>query len=397
LSGLYPAFFLASFSPIKVIKNSKTKSSQWQRKGLIVFQFSLSIFFIIATLVSFKQFNLIRRMNLGFDNKHSIYFFLKTTKSDYQTLREKLLKIPEVEMVGGKEYYSPTIMNMANVKLPGEETKNVKFSENFIDEDFFSLLKVKFADGHNFSKDIKSEWDNGVIINQKAKELIGEDPLGKALSIWGRQFKIIGVLDETHFRNVNESDQPEFYVYTYSPLYIFVRYSNNFSIPINHLTDQVRKTVKELYPEAPFDFKFLDATYARLYENDKRVKTIYAFVAVIAILISCIGLFGLSSFSTENRTKEIGIRKINGARISEILIMLNTDFIFLIIIAYIIVVPIAWYSMHKWLQSFTYKTDLNWSIFALAGLLALAIALITVSWQSWRAATRNPVDALRYE
>ena len=258
-------------------------------------------------------------------------------------------------MVGGKEYYSPTIMNMANVNLPGEETKNIKFSENFIDEDFFSLLKVKFADGHNFSKDIISEWDNGVIINQKAKELIGENPLGKVLSIWGRQFNIIGVLDETHFRNVNESDQPEFYVYTYSPRYIFVRYNNNFSLPINHLSDQIKRTIKELYPEAPFDFKFLDVTYARLYENDKRVGTIYAIVAVIAILISCIGLFGLSSFSTENRTKEIGIRKINGARVSEILIMLNTDFISLIIIAYIIVVPIAWYAMHKWLQSFTYK------------------------------------------
>lgn len=397
LSGLYPAFFLASFSPIIIIKSSKTNSSQWQRKGLIVFQFSLSIFLIIATLVSFKQFNHIRQMNLGFDNKHTIYFNLKTKKSDYHTLKEKLLKIPGVEMVTGKEYYSPTIMNMANVKLPGEETEYTKFSENFVDEDFFSLLKVKFAEGQDFSKDIKSEWDNAVIINQKAKELIGINPVGKSLSFGGRQFKIIGVLDETHFRSVNESVQPEFYVYTYSPQYIFVKYNNSFTSSINNLTDQIRSTVKELYPEAPFDFKFLDATYARLYENDKRVGTIYAIVAIIAILISCIGLFGLSSFSSENRTKEIGIRKINGARISEILVMLNTDFIILITIAYLIVVPIAWYAMHKWLQSFAYKTGLSWWIFVLAGIIALVIALLTVSWQSWRASTRNPVDALRYE
>jgi len=397
LSGLYPAFFLASFSPIKMIKSSKTKSSLWQRNGLIVFQFSLSIFLIIATLVSIKQFNYIRQINLGFDKEHVIYFNLKTNKSDYLTLKERMLKIPGIEMVAGKDYYSPTIMNMSTVKWTGELTGNISFSGHEVDEDFFSLLKVKFTEGQNFSKNSRSEWDNTVIINQKAKELIGADPVGQILKFWGRQFKIIGVLDETHFRSVNESIQPEFYIYTYSPKYIFVKYNNSFTNSNNHLTDQIRSTVKELYPEAPFDFKFLDATYAKLYENDKRVGTIYAIVAVIAILISCIGLFGLSSFNSENRTKEIGIRKINGAKISEILIMLNTDFIILITISYLIVVPIAWYAMHKWLQSFAYKTELSLWIFVLAGIIALMIALLTVSWQSFRAATRNPVDALRYE
>lgn len=397
LSGLYPAFFLASFSPIKMIKSSKTKSSLWQRIGLIVFQFSLSIFLIIATLVSLKQFNHIRQINLGFDKEHVIYFNLRTNKSDYQTLKERMLKIPGVEMMAGKEYFSPTIVNTSMVKLPREEAENAIFSGHKVDEDFFSLLKVKFTKGQNFSKNSRSEWDNAVIINQKARELIGDDPIGQILKFWGKQYKIIGVLDETHFRSVNESIQPEFYVYTNSPMYIFVKYNSSLARSINHLTDQIRSTVKELYPEAPFDFKFLDTTYAKLYENEKRIGIIYAMVAVIAILISSIGLFGLSSFNCENRTKEIGIRKINGARISEILIMLNTDFTILITISYLIVVPIAWYAMHKWLQSFTYKTELSWWIFVLAGIIALVIALLTVGWQSFRAATRNPVDALRYE
>lgn len=181
------------------------------------------------------------------------------------------------------------------------------------------------------------------------------------------------------------------------PALFFVRYNNTTSNSINYLADQVKSTVKELYPEAPFDFKFLDATYAKLYENDKRVGTIYAILTTIAILISCIGLFGLSSFSSENRTKEIGIRKINGAKISEILIMLNTDYIILLTISYLIAIPLAWYAMHKWLQGFACKTELSLWIFVSAGIIALIIALLTVSWQSLRAATRNPVDALRYE
>lgn len=397
LSGLYPAFFLASFSPVKMIKSPKTRSGLWRRNGLIVFQFSLSIFLIIASLVSFKQFNHIRQINPGFDKENVIYFNLETEKPDYQTLKERILKIPGVEMVAGKEYYSPTILNTSAVNLPGEEIETTTFSVHEVDEDFLSLLKVKFTEGQNFSMDSKSEWNETVIINQKAKELIDGNPVGQILKFWGRQFRITGVLDEANFRSVNASIQPELYVYTDSPGFIFVRYNNTASNSINYLADQVKSTVKELYPEAPFDYKFMDATYAKLYENDKRVGTIYAILTTIAILISCIGLFGLSSFSSENRTKEIGIRKINGAKISEILIMLNTDYIILLTISYLIAIPLAWYAMHKWLQGFACKTELSLWIFVSAGIIALIIALLTVSWQSLRAATRNPVDALRYE
>ena len=397
LSGLYPAFYLTSFSPIGANKIKKTHTGQWQRKGLVVFQFSLSIILIIATLVSFKQFNHFRQINLGFDKEHTVYFPLKTDNSGYQILKERLMKIPGIEMVAGKDYYSPSIINTTAVRLPGKEMDNM-FSENRIDENFFSLLKVNFTDGQNFSVDNRSEWEQTVIINEKAKELMAVDnPVGMALKFWNRQFKIIGVIGETHFQSLNKSLQPELYTYVSDPHYIFVKYGNNPTISVNYLIGQIGTTVKEIYPEAPVNIQFLDLTYANLYENDKRVGTIFCIVAVIAILISCLGLFGLSSYSSEKRTKEIGIRKVNGAKVSEVLTMLNKDFVKWVGAAFIIATPIAWYAMQKWLESFAYKTSLSWWIFALAGLLALGIALLTVSWQSWRAATRNPVEALRYE
>jgi putative ABC transport system permease protein len=397
LSGLYPAIYLASFSDVAKNKNPKSGIALWQRNGLVIFQFSLSIILIIATLVSIKQLNHMRQVNLGFDKEHTGYFRIRTGDEDYPVLKERLLKIPGIEMVAGKNYFSSTIYNTSSVSWPGGNEK-VSFSENRVDEDFFPLLKVNFTDGRGFSKELKGNLNNSVIINQQAKELLGKgNPIGKTLNFWGKNYHIIGVIDKTHFKSVNEVIKPEFYVYTYSPDYIFVRYNTGFSASPNSLIKQIKTTVKEIYPETLFDFNFLDATYARLYDNDKRVGDIFSIVALIAIFISCLGLFGLSKFGTEKRIKEIGIRKINGAKISEVLMMLNKDFVKWVIIAFLIATPIAYYAMNKWLENFAYKTNLSWWIFALAGLLALGIALLTVSWQSWRAATRNPVEALRYE
>ncbi len=395
-SGLYPAFFLAASSPV-VVKSPKATISQWHRKGIVVFQFSLSIILIIATLVSFKQLDYMRQINLGFDKENVCYFRIKPGKNDYQTLKDRLLKIPGIEEVGGKDYYSSTIYYTSSVSWPGSGP-GITFSQNSIDEDFLSLLKVNFTDGNNFSKNLKSKWDNSVIINQQAKELLGVgNPIGKTLNFWGRKYNIIGVIDQTHFKSVNEIVRPEFYTYTYTPQYIFVRYNAQLPIAVNSLIKQIQATVKETYPETPFDFHFLDATYAHLYDNDKRVGSFFGIVAMIAILISCLGLFGLSKFSTENRVKEIGIRKVNGARISEILAMLNRNFVRWVVIAFVMACPVAYIAMNIWLENFTYKTRLSLWIFVLAGLLALVIALLTTSWQSWRAATKNPVEALRYE
>jgi putative ABC transport system permease protein len=395
LSGSYPAYYMASVLPLSLVKITKYSVGNWQRNALVVFQFTLSMLLIIATLISLKQLNQIRQMDLGFDKEHTIYFRLKTGQSDYLTLKEKLLNIRGIEIVAGKRNYSPTILNTTTVSWSGSLKEQV-FVDNNVDEDFFPLLKVNFINGHNFSKEMNN--DHSIIINKKAREIIGVDnPMGMNLMRGQSSFEIIGVIDDVHFRSVNEKIQPEYFTFTKNPDYIFIRYQPAYNAEINHLIDQISLTVKELYPEAPIDYKFLDSTYEKLYEKDKRVGDIFGIVTIIAILISCIGLLGLSSYSSEKRTKEIGIRKINGARIIEILVMLNRDFIVLVGIAYVIAVPVARYAMHKWLQSFAYKTELSWWIYILTGLLALGFALLTVSWQSWRAATRNPVEALRYE
>ncbi len=394
-SGLYPAYYLTSFSPLSLVQNSNPVTGSWQRKSLVIFQFALSIFFIIATFISVREFNHIRKMNPGFDRNNVMYFSLHTDSPTFSSLKEKLLKIPGIEMVAGKNFYSPAIINTSQLTWQGNDKMQL-FSDNSVDENFFPLLKVNFLDGQNFSKDLNNA--HSIIINKKAKELIGiDDPIGMNLKLNGKEYKVVGVIDEVHFRSVKTMIQPEFYTFNDSPGFIFIRYYNNITSNVNQLRKQIQSTVNEFYPDIPCDFKFLDQAYARLYENDKQVGSIFGLIAFIAIMISCLGLYGLSLYSAENRTKEIGIRKINGAHSLQIIINLNKDFLLLVAIAFIISCPVAWYSMHKWLLGFVYKTELRWWIFALTGIISAGIALITVSWQSWRAATRNPVDALRHE
>jgi len=394
LSGLYPAVSMASFSPLRVMKES-THSGAVLRQYLTVFQFAISVFLIVGTIVSYKQLNHIRNANIGFDKEQVMYFRLNHNGNSYASLKEKLNSIPQIERVGGEMYYSAAIMNTVSVKLPGHETEDAIFVYNMIDEDFFPLLNVKIYDGKNFQEESKSQWGNSVIINKKALELFNGNPVGQTVNFLGKAYTVSGVIDETHFRSVNSSQQPEVYVYEPLPQYVFVKYKQGTDI--SQLTSQIASVVKDVYPEAPLDIQFLDATYSKLYENDKRVGSLFSILAVIAIIISSFGLFALSKFVTEKRIKEISIRKVNGARISEVLLMLNKDFVKWVGIAFIIATPIAWYAMHKWLENFSFRTNLSWWIFALSGALALGIALLTVSWQSWKAATRNPVEGLRYE
>jgi ABC-type antimicrobial peptide transport system permease subunit len=399
LSGVYPAIYLASFAPLNILKkNAALFRKSYLRNGLVVAQFSISIILITATIISSKQLTFIQNVNLGFDKQKIVYLPLETGSSTkYEALKEKLLQLPYITSVAGNNYFSSTVFFTAEVDWQGKDNNNPAiFSLNQVDNNFIPLLKLKMLKGRNFSQEIESDKQNAIIINKKAEERIGRYPIGMTLKTMDREFEIIGVIDNAHFKSVNEKTQPEFYVYSEQPSYIFLKYDDT-KVGVNQLIGDVRNTVHSFFPETPFEYHFLDSTYAKLYENDRRVKTIFSLLAVIAIVISCMGLWGLISFSSEKRTKEIGIRKVNGARTAEIMAMLNNDFIKWVFVAFVIACPIAWCAMHQWLQNFAYKTELSWWVFALAGILALAVALLTVSWQSWRAATRNPVESLRYE
>ena len=396
LSGIYPSMYIASFSPLNMVKKSKPKTMQWQRNALVIMQFSISIILITASLLSHKQLQYMRNMDTGFNKEQTMQFTLDINKSDYETLKENLLKIPGVEMIAGKGYFSSTVLNTTDVRWEGND-RGIVFSLNAVDENFFDLLNIEFVNGHNFSKDFKSELDNGIIINKKAKDLIGvENPIGMRLRTMGENYSIIGVIDNVHFRSINETIQPEFYRYTDHPYNFFV-HLNNTSESNYKLIDEISTTIKELFPGKPIEFEFLDATYNRLYDNDKRVSSIFSIVAIIAILLSCMGLFGLSSYTIEKRVKEIGVRKVNGAKIINILLLLNTDFIKWVFVAITIAIPLSYNLLQKWLENFAYKTQLSWWMFIISGIMALCVAIFTVSGQSWISAGKNPVEALRYE
>jgi len=268
-----------------------------------------------------------------------------------------------------------------------------------IDDQYLKMMDVKFVAGRNFSEEIATDKQN-YIVNEEAARLMGIDnPVGTEFKLYGRQGIIVGVIKNTYFKSLHENINSQvFHLYDdeSSQSYfsaLFIKISGDINSAISH----VQKVWMQNNPGIPFEYHFLDQDYEKLYEKDTRIAKMINLFCSLAVFIACLGLFGQAVISSENRIKEIGIRKVNGARVSEILIILNKDFVKWVGIAFIIATPFAWFAMNKWLQNFAYKTELSWWLFVLAGLLALGIALLTVSWQSWRAATRNPVEALRYE
>ena len=399
LSGIYPALYLSGFNPATVLKG-KLKSSPGElfiRKGLVIFQFSLSIILIVGFMVLNKQMVLIQTKNLGYNRDNVLSFKIKDEmKSDYQTFISELKKIPGV--VNATNMYGSIANGFGttnDISWEGQsEEQKITFPNEEVSYDFIETLEIEIKDGRSFSKEFNNE-NNKVIFNEAAIKLIGfKDPVGKFIKYNGEDWQIIGIAKNFNFETLYKNLEPCFLRFSPEGKNVLVKISVGEE---NATISRLKEFYKKYSPKYPFEYTFLDDEYQLLYESENRMAYLFRYFAGIAILISCLGLFVLSSYSTERRTKEIGIRKINGARISKILLMLNKDFITLVGIAYLIAVPIAWYSMHRWLQNFSDRTELSWWIFGLAGLLALGIALLTVSWQSWRAATRNPVEALRYE
>jgi putative ABC transport system permease protein len=399
LSGIYPALYISGFSPKSVLKG-KLKSSLgelWIRKGLVIFQFSLSVILIIGFLVVNNQIEMIRTKNLGYNRDNVLCFKIKgELKNDISTYMSELKKIPGV--VDASNMYGSIAngfgsTNMINWDGQTEEQK-IFFPNQEISYNFIETLGIEMKEGRSFSSEFNNEGQK-VIFNEAAIKLIGyKDPIGKFVKYGDENWQIIGVTKNFHFKTLYEDLEPCFLRFSPDGKNIIAKIKAGAEVAT---IGKLKEFYKKFHPKYPFEFSFLDADYQALYESETRMASLSSYFAGIAILISCLGLFVLSTYSTERRIKEIGIRKVNGARISEVLVMLNKDFVKWVAIAFVIATPIAYFAMNKWLENFAYKTELSWWIFALAGLLALGIALLTVSWQSWRAATRNPVEALRYE
>jgi len=396
ITGIYPSFHISSYT----INTSKKETSGYSshngiRNGLIIFQNAVSITLICCTLIANKQFRYMNRKDLGFDKKAIVNLKINSQlKNHLDLFKEKLKKYPDVINVS----YSSRIPgnywgSWCCVNIEGKENK---YFNNYVDADYLATMGIRLKEGRAFSTDNAADLKSTYLINETGIKLYNlRNPIGQIIIPGnGEKGEIIGIIDDFHYRGLNYQQSPLLLFYTPDYLnYMNIKISSNLVGAMNEIKD----TWKEICPAFAFEYSFLDETYDLQYRSEKRFENLLFAFALMAVFIAGIGLFGLSVHSTEHRTKEIGIRKINGAREAEVIIMLSTDYMKWVAIAFIIATPVTFWTMQYWLKNFAYKTELSWWIFALGGIIALGIALLTVSWQSWRAATKNPVEALRYE
>ena len=411
LAGMYPAFFLTSFKPAAVLKGSadagKTGGGFFTRNALVVFQFSVSTVLIICTIVVYKQLMYNQSKDLGF-NKENVLIVANADRlgQHEESFRQELLQLPGV---GGASISTslPTQKSYTDTYKPEDDEnmtasgKDLWLSGYMADESFVPTLKLQILEGRNFSKNFTDSAS--IILNETAVKQIGwSNPIGKTIFYPGdqRRFKVIGVVRDFNTESLRNpiSSFALFYKTSQAihvaPAYLAVRIKpGDYQKAIGH----IQAKWAEFMPDNPFEYSFLDAEFDSLYRTDQTIGKVFSVFTFLSLTVACLGLLGLAMFTAERRTKEIGIRKVLGASVQNVVTMLSKDFLKLVIIASLIAFPIAWYAMNKWLQDFAYKTDISWWVFALSTGAVCAIALFTISFQSLKAALTNPVESLRSE
>jgi len=402
LSGSYPALYLSSFRPIKVLKGSSRNvagSKKNFRKTLVVIQFSLSIILMIGTGIIYSQLKFIQNRDLGYNEENLVYLSMNRELRDkYDVVQRELLQHPDIQCVT-RTSELPTDINsiVRGIVWEGKETpEGAAFGFAAVDYDYFETLKMEMAQGRAFSKKFPTDTSN-YILNEKAISIMGMDsPIGMQFTLdEDTDGKIVGVVKDFHFLPLTYEMEPLALMILpgfYRQVLIRIN-SNNITKTISYM----EKTWKKFVPGFPFEYHFLDEQFDRLYSNELRAGKLFRYFVILAIFISCLGLFGLASFTAEQRTKEIGVRKVLGATVFNICFLLSKEFTKWVLLANIIAWPVAYYAMNNWLQSFAYKIDIGLLPFLLSAALALVIALITVSYQAVKAAVAKPIEALRYE
>ncbi len=406
-SGLYPALYLSSFKPATILRGEVTRGSGGARlrKALVVFQFAIAAILIVSVGVTMGQMRFFRNADIGFDRENILLIPADgIILQNWQDAKENLLKNPYVKTVTlSKRAPSSNLLDTPGFSI---ETKGQKLRNDFpmphnrVDFDFFKTYGIPIVAGRDFSKDHPTDASAAFILNETAVRNLGwgrpDEAIGKTMSVPGRPpAQIIGVAADFNYESLHNKISA-------MVTYIVPDQVNTVSIRINpgnpqHAIDHIRSVWERYNPGFPFRFNFLDEQLNALYQNEKSMMDMLSTFSVLAIIIACLGLFGLASFAAAKRTKEIGVRKIFGASVSRIVGILVREFLWLVLIANLIAWPLAYIAMHRWLHGFAYRVSLNAHVFLMSGLLTIGIALITVSYQSVRAARANPVDSLRYE
>jgi putative ABC transport system permease protein len=398
ISGCGPAIILSAISPVKVLSGNMISphSKHFFRNALTVFQFTISIILIFCVIIVQKQIHYVKHKNPGFNEEQllrvDLPLIIEADAQKATVLLEEYRRSPFISRVSVSSGV-PGEIRMSMSSNMENSSRNISVPCLLVDTAFLETFGLKIVKGRNIEP---GDYGKVCMINEAAyRQFEFEDLENKRFNNYGG-FDIIGVVNDFQFSSLHKSIGPVciMVIPNISPTAINIRFAKNGSVPG---MDVIRKLWDEILPGYPLKYQFYDEWFDSLYRSEERFAKTIGLFAILAIIISCIGILGLAAFSSERRTKEIGIRKVNGARVSQVLVMLNKEFLIWVTIAFIIGVPVMYFSMQKWLNSFAYKTSLSWWIFALSGVIALAIALITVSWQSWRAATRNPIESLRYE
>jgi putative ABC transport system permease protein len=395
LAGFYPALVLSGYNPVQTLYSRfNLAGKNYLQKSLVVLQFALASFLIIATFTIYKQFNFLTNEKLGYDDNNLVIVHNEFRTHDAaQLFKHELLNDPNIISVAPRNGGQwGTVAKVSN-------DSTIQFDYETVDEAYLPTLKIPLVQGRNFSPDFPSDSANSVLVNESfAKQAGWKNPIGQTINFWynNKKYSVIGVVKDYHYQPLNQKIGPQVFTMKNSNSYgmVYIKIKPNTAAAS---LKTIQNNFKQLFPINPYNYTFKNEENLKSYEAEAKWKQIILFGAILTIFISCIGLFGLSVLSTEKRTKEIGIRKVLGASVKGVAAILSKDFLKLVFISLVISIPLAWLATSKWLENYPYRITLDWWLFASAGILVILIALITVSFQAIKAAIANPVKSLRTE